>query len=671
MPEINVRQAMVLEGATVLPNPRGTAPGLWLEARRAHRRSASRRAGELRAMFEKEVRPRLANVGARRAPLLARSAHHRLARIRSRAARFSRFTRMYPENGDHDSRGAPAIQLHPRVWSATPRKRKAARRNRERMALALGENLFSTQGESLEDIVGAHATENRATIAVAESCTGGMVAERLTNIPGSSAYFLGGVVCYSNDLKTMVGVPAELIESKGAVSAEVALALADGIRSEPGRRSESASPELPDPAAERPKNPWASFTSASPTRTAQGNIRFCFSAFAERIRLFASPKLHSMPCADIFFFRLQVPRRTIGEAKVFAALRGDLICRTKRAAQFKKPCGRFNHQMLSEQRPEPQIQSRSMDTSGGNARYLEIYRPRRRPVKSGGRKKHPFLPFSRRALSNVLFFASAGNELSRDRIVSRYRKRPRVMWCGVKGRLHRISHLLPPILKTAHLRLSASKQNEKAAGVGATHHPRSFQIARPSGQSSAGGPLSQATSRSPARRGRNGRQIITARLRATEFHLFRKLPENRPARNTRRVQTYSILGRRDPSLNHSYPVVLVIAYLLGSIPFGLLVVKIFRAAGTFARAGSGNIGAANVARTAGLAAGILTLLLDAGKGYLAVFTLRYGHRPRRHRPPTLDDGRWREQPSWATCFPAVAPASTAAKVWPQGSAFFS
>jgi nicotinamide-nucleotide amidase len=102
-------------------------------------------------------------------------------------------------------------------------------------AMALGEHLYSTKGESLEEVVARILTENRATIAVAESCTGGLVAEHLTNVPGSSVYFLGGVVCYSNDLKTsFVGVPAELIESKGAVSSEVALALADGIRKRTG-----------------------------------------------------------------------------------------------------------------------------------------------------------------------------------------------------------------------------------------------------------------------------------------------------------------------------------------------------------------------------------------------------------------------------------------------------
>ena len=103
------------------------------------------------------------------------------------------------------------------------------------MKLALGEHLYSTRGEALEEVVASALVENRATIAVAESCTGGMLAERLTNVPGSSSYFLGGVVCYSNELKTsLVGVPPELIESKGAVSPEVAMALADGIRKRTG-----------------------------------------------------------------------------------------------------------------------------------------------------------------------------------------------------------------------------------------------------------------------------------------------------------------------------------------------------------------------------------------------------------------------------------------------------
>jgi len=83
----------------------------------------------------------------------------------------------------------------------------------------------------MEELVARELTLNGATIAAAESCTGGLLAERLTSIAGSSTYFLGGVVCYSNELKTAwADVSAELIAAKGAVSAEVACALADGIR---------------------------------------------------------------------------------------------------------------------------------------------------------------------------------------------------------------------------------------------------------------------------------------------------------------------------------------------------------------------------------------------------------------------------------------------------------
>jgi nicotinamide-nucleotide amidase len=231
MPEINARQAMVPEGAVVLPNPRGTAPGLWLEADGHIVILLPGPPSELEPMFLNDVRPRLAE----RAPKL---------RLYTRDLRVAGM----PES-DVEQRVAPIyvqylqaettilaapgeIQLHPRVWSADPAAaEKLLDEMVERFALALGENLFSTNGESLEEVVARTLQVNRATIAVAESCTGGMLAARLTNIPGSSSYFRGGVVCYSNDLKSLwVDVPPEMIEAKGAVSSEVALALAAGIR---------------------------------------------------------------------------------------------------------------------------------------------------------------------------------------------------------------------------------------------------------------------------------------------------------------------------------------------------------------------------------------------------------------------------------------------------------
>ena len=95
----------------------------------------------------------------------------------------------------------------------------------------LGDAVYSRDGESLEQIVGYWLQMRGATVAVAESCTGGLLTERITSISGSSRYFVGGAVVYSNALKTeLAGVPADMIERHGAVSREVAAALAEGIR---------------------------------------------------------------------------------------------------------------------------------------------------------------------------------------------------------------------------------------------------------------------------------------------------------------------------------------------------------------------------------------------------------------------------------------------------------
>ena len=231
MPEINARQAMVPQGAVVLPNPRGTAPGLWIEPEGHIVILLPGPPAELKGLFESEVRARLARHGS------SERLYTRDLRITGLPEseveqRVRPLYEMYPDTETTILASPTGIQLHPRVWSRdAAQAEKLLEEIVSRMALALGEHLYSTKGESLEEVVARELLENRATIAVAESCTGGMLAERLTNIPGSSTYFLGGVVCYSNDLKTsLVNVPPDLIESNGAVSSEVALALADGIR---------------------------------------------------------------------------------------------------------------------------------------------------------------------------------------------------------------------------------------------------------------------------------------------------------------------------------------------------------------------------------------------------------------------------------------------------------
>jgi len=247
---------MVPEGATILPNPRGTAPGLWLESNGHIVVLLPGVPSELRALFEAEVAPRLARMNHRE------RLYTRELRITGLAEsevdqRVSPLYALYPETETTILAAPTGIQLHPRIWSDDPAKaEKVLDEMVRQMALALGENLFSIKGESLEEVVAQVLTENRATIAAAESCTGGMLAERLTNVPGSSSYFLGGVVCYSNELKTtLVGVPKELIEAKGAVSPEVALALADGIRKRAGATIGVGTTGIAGPTGGTPEKP--------------------------------------------------------------------------------------------------------------------------------------------------------------------------------------------------------------------------------------------------------------------------------------------------------------------------------------------------------------------------------------------------------------------------------
>ncbi|MGA3293705.1 MAG: competence/damage-inducible protein A [Candidatus Acidiferrales bacterium] len=289
MPEINKRQALVIEGATVLPNPRGTAPGMWIEAQGHILVLLPGVPNELRAMFEAEVKPRLARLG------IQERLYTRELRIvglfeSEVEQRVSPLYAAYPETETTILATAGYIQLHPRMWSDDAKKAEATLDAiTGRMTLALGENLFSTHGEPLEEVVARLLTENRATIAVAESCTGGMVAERLTNLPGSSAYFLGGVVCYSNELKTsLVGVPKEMIEAKGAVSSEVALALADGIRKRTGATIGVGVTGIAGPTGGTPEKPVGLVHIGIADKDGPREKSFRFPGDRDRIRHFAT-----------------------------------------------------------------------------------------------------------------------------------------------------------------------------------------------------------------------------------------------------------------------------------------------------------------------------------------------------------------------------------------------
>jgi len=239
MPEINRRQAMVPRGADVLPNPNGTAPGLWLQK--------GRTAIVLLPGPPREMKPMLETVIAERlAPKAGGSGlFRRVLKITGRAES-DVDAQAQPVYGKWMTQPIPIsttilavlgqIELHLTAHAGSKTDADAALEIAVReLQDVLGHSVYSTDGQPLEAVVGQLLREHHMTMAVAESCTGGLLASRLTDVPGSSEYVELGVVCYSNKSKTdLAGVPAALIAEHGAVSEPVARAMAEGIRARAG-----------------------------------------------------------------------------------------------------------------------------------------------------------------------------------------------------------------------------------------------------------------------------------------------------------------------------------------------------------------------------------------------------------------------------------------------------
>ena len=236
MPEINRRQAMVPRGATVLDNPNGTAPGLWIERGRTVIALLPGPPREMKPMLEGVVRDRLA-------PRLGTAGlFRRVLKITGRAES-DIDAQVQPIYSKWTSNTVPIsttilavlgqIELHLTAQAASLEAADAALDPAVlELQAVLGPSIYSTDGRSLEAVVGDLLRQHKLTIAVAESCTGGLLASRLTDVPGSSDYVELGVVCYSNRSKTeLAGVPAALIAEHGAVSEPVAKAMGEGIRS--------------------------------------------------------------------------------------------------------------------------------------------------------------------------------------------------------------------------------------------------------------------------------------------------------------------------------------------------------------------------------------------------------------------------------------------------------
>ncbi len=235
MVEVNKRQAFVVEGAEILPNDRGTAPGQWIEESGAYLMLLPGPPHEMKAMFTRQCLPRLARIVPRQA---IRTLVFRVTGMPESDLDqlISPVYKKYENPATTILAAAGDLQIHLRARSAT--EAEAAALLAEvggPIELLLGDRIYSRNGQSLEEVVGDLLRERRATLAVAESATGGLLGERITSVPGSSAYFVGGFITYASRIKVeWLGVPEEIIAQYGAVSQETAEAMAQGARRRTG-----------------------------------------------------------------------------------------------------------------------------------------------------------------------------------------------------------------------------------------------------------------------------------------------------------------------------------------------------------------------------------------------------------------------------------------------------
>jgi nicotinamide-nucleotide amidase len=235
MPENNVKQADVLAGAEVIRNPRGSAPAQWLEGTHlGDERIIILLPGppwELEPLFRDEFEPRLRQV----LPEAFIATKELKVAMMGESAADLKAAPIYKRHKDVQTTilaGAGEVQFHLKASGETMAEaQEKVDTLANELEDALDDSVFSSTGESLEQIVGYYLQMRGQSLATAESCTGGLLAERITSVSGSSRYFLGGAVVYNNDLKkAFCDVPPLMIAEHGAVSKEVAIALAEGIR---------------------------------------------------------------------------------------------------------------------------------------------------------------------------------------------------------------------------------------------------------------------------------------------------------------------------------------------------------------------------------------------------------------------------------------------------------
>ena len=225
MSDSNRKQAMIPEGSIPLRNEKGTAPGIFIEVKETDIYLMPGVPKEMNTMFNSIVLPRIAN-SYKKSPIDVATLN--ITGISE--------SELYDRIGSIPG-AKNAVKYYPGYEGITLKiitdenSLIDATSLKEKIHDTLGDLVYSTKSESLEQVVGRMLSEKGLTIAVAESCTGGLIAHRLTNIPGSSNYLLCSIVAYSNESKhRILGVDEGLIKTHGAVSAEVAQAMSEGVR---------------------------------------------------------------------------------------------------------------------------------------------------------------------------------------------------------------------------------------------------------------------------------------------------------------------------------------------------------------------------------------------------------------------------------------------------------
>jgi nicotinamide-nucleotide amidase len=289
MPANNARQALAPTGSDILENKNGTAPGLWINTDRNDVVLLPGPPSELEPMFENACVPRLQKMAGTMA--LARRIFRTTGLMESALdARIAPIYQKY-KNPVTTILAKPG-QVEVRLTARGKTKEEAERLVQElggQIEASLEEYIFARSETSLEEVVGMQLAMKQSTIAVAESCTGGMLAQRLTSVPGSSKYFLSGIVTYSNQSKIdLAGIPPLLLEMQGAVSEEVARGLAESVRAKIGATFGVGITGIAGPDGGSPEKPVGTvhIAVAGPKGTVHRHL--VFPGNRERIRSWSS-----------------------------------------------------------------------------------------------------------------------------------------------------------------------------------------------------------------------------------------------------------------------------------------------------------------------------------------------------------------------------------------------